>query len=69
MTYRVRQQEIWDTYTLIEADSEQQAIALVKDGQGDMIHSEYNRQSETFDACIDAGMKVEAQDINVSSAD
>lgn len=49
-TWRVRQQEIWDTYTLIEAETEGEAIAMVKDGQGDMVHSEYNGMIESFDA-------------------
>ena len=45
-TFRVWQQEIWDTYTLVEADSEQEAIRKAKDGQGDEVHSEYNRMAD-----------------------
>jgi hypothetical protein len=45
-TYRVWQQEIWDTYTLIEAEDSASAIRRVKDGEGDMVHSEYNRQAD-----------------------
>jgi hypothetical protein len=46
MTYRIRQQEIWDTYTLIEAGSEAEAIAKVLDGQGDQVSSEFNRMGD-----------------------
>ncbi len=45
-TFRVRQQEIWDTYTLVDAETPAEAIAKAKDGQGDMVHSEYNRQAD-----------------------
>lgn len=45
-TFKVRQQEIWDTLTLIEANTEAEAIAMVRDGMGNQIHSEYNRQTE-----------------------
>lgn len=50
-TFRIRQQEIWDTYTLVEAENVAEAIAKVKDGQGDLVHSEYNRQNEAFESC------------------
>ena len=45
-TFRVWQQEIWDTYTLVEANTEQEAIRKVKDGGGDQVHSEYNRMAD-----------------------
>ena len=45
-TFRVRQQEIWDTYTMVEAETPEEAIAKVKDGSGDVVHSEYNRQTD-----------------------
>ncbi len=53
MTYRIRQQEIWDTYTLVEAGSEEEAITKAKDGYGDMVHSEYNRQNDMFHPTVE----------------
>jgi len=53
-TFRIRQQEIWDTYTLVEADNLAEAIAKAKDGQGDVVHSEFNRMLETFQPCEDS---------------
>jgi hypothetical protein len=52
-TFRIRQQEIWDTYTLIEAESETEAIRLVRDGEGDIVHSEYNRHNDMFSPVVE----------------
>lgn len=52
-TYTIRQQEIWDTYTQIEAESEAEAIRKVEDGQGYEIDSEYNRQYHQFEPTVD----------------
>jgi len=52
-TYTIRQQEIWDTYTQIEAESEAEAIKKVVDGQGDQMYSEYNRQYHQFEPTVD----------------
>jgi len=52
-TYTIRQQEIWDTYTQIEAESEAEAIKKVVDGQGDQMHSEYNRIYYQFEPIVD----------------
>jgi len=49
MLYKVRQQEIWDVYTAIEAESAEEAIKKVVDGQGDQVFSEYNRQHHQFE--------------------
>ncbi len=56
-TYRVRQQEIWDTYTLIEAETSDEAITKVKDGEGDEVHTEYNRQSDLFTPKVEPEVK------------
>lgn len=50
-TFRIRQQEVWDTYTLVEAENLAEAISKVMDGQGDTVHSDFNRMLETFQPC------------------
>lgn len=52
-TFKIRQQEIWDTYTLIEAESEDKAIQLAKNGEGDIFYSEYNRQNDMFSPVVE----------------
>jgi len=52
-TYTIRQQEIWDTYTQIEADSEAEAIKKVVEGQGDQIYSDFNRIYYQFEPTVD----------------
>lgn len=47
-TFRIRQQEIWDTYTLIEAEDSASAIKKVSDGEGTQVHSEFNRMNDNF---------------------
>lgn len=45
-TFKVWQQEIWDTFTLVEADTPEEAIRLAKDGSGDQVHSDFNRMAD-----------------------
>lgn len=52
-TYRIRQQEIWDTYTVVEAESEEDAIKKVSDGFGYIVDSEYNRINDLFSPVIE----------------
>lgn len=47
-TFRIRQQEIWDTYTVIEAEDLASAIKKVSDGEGTQVYSEFNRMNDLF---------------------
>lgn len=49
MKYTVTVKEIHDSYVEVEADSPEQALEKVKNGEGDEVCLEYNSTLDQFD--------------------